>query len=283
MLDVTCEHCGHVLRIPEEYLGQWGTCTHCKGRIEVTVKPLAFSEEVIRMEEEASATPLSIQGNEDMHSLPPQGIEWEDSTGRSAGGKGRMITFACPNCGNTLRVPDEYAGRGGICRKCGTRISAPPVFDVPVFQELRVPRAPRSSPRETRSVSRGLLAVFAITVVASLAWFGSSQDRMRRLREVLTPMNTTKPSAGFALPSLGKQIVTFDKYQRILAGMSYQQVLSIIGAQGEELSSSAIEAIPGVMPGIKTVMYQWMNSNGSNMNAIFQNDRLVQKAQFALK
>ncbi len=37
------------------------------------------------------------------------------------------------------------------------------------------------------------------------------------------------------------------------------------------------------MPGIKTVMHQWMNSDGSNMNAMFQNDKLVQKAQFGLR
>ena len=30
-------------------------------------------------------------------------------------------------------------------------------------------------------------------------------------------------------------------------------------------------------------MYMWQNSDGSNMNAMFQNDKLVNKAQFGLK
>lgn len=37
------------------------------------------------------------------------------------------------------------------------------------------------------------------------------------------------------------------------------------------------------MASIETVMYQWVNRNGSNMNAMFQNNKLVQKAQFGLK
>lgn len=37
MLDVTCEHCGKILKIPEEYLGKTGRCNHCQGAITVKV------------------------------------------------------------------------------------------------------------------------------------------------------------------------------------------------------------------------------------------------------
>jgi hypothetical protein len=37
------------------------------------------------------------------------------------------------------------------------------------------------------------------------------------------------------------------------------------------------------LAGIKTVMYSWQNPDGSNMNAMFQDDKLVSKAQFMLK
>jgi hypothetical protein len=30
-------------------------------------------------------------------------------------------------------------------------------------------------------------------------------------------------------------------------------------------------------------MYAWQNADGSNMNAMFQNDRLISKAQFGLR
>ncbi len=65
--------------------------------------------------------------------------------------------------------------------------------------------------------------------------------------------------------------------------MSYKKVVSIIGTDGEEMSKNKIDGIPKVMDSVETVMYQWVNSNGSNMNAIFQNDKLIQKAQFGLK
>jgi hypothetical protein len=69
--------------------------------------------------------------------------------------------------------------------------------------------------------------------------------------------------------------VTMQKYSRIQERMTYEQVQSIIGHPGEELSRTNIA-------GYRTVMYSWTNSNGSNMNAMFQNGRLVSKAQFGL-
>ncbi|SIT08062.1 DUF3862 domain-containing protein [Kroppenstedtia eburnea] len=70
--------------------------------------------------------------------------------------------------------------------------------------------------------------------------------------------------------------VTKAEYDQIKNGMSYQEVVNIIGFEGEENSQNEIG-------GTKTIMYTWMNPDGSNMNAMFQNDKLVQKAQFGLK
>ena len=70
-------------------------------------------------------------------------------------------------------------------------------------------------------------------------------------------------------------LVTSAEYTQLTTGMSYRQAVAIIGFPGEELSRVEIA-------GITTVMYQWMNPTGANMNAMFQNDRMVQKAQFGL-
>ena len=80
-----------------------------------------------------------------------------------------------------------------------------------------------------------------------------------------------------------QQLVTFSEYKRIQMDMSYNQVIEIIGAEGEEISRNKIDGIPSVMNSIETTMYQWINSNGSNMNVVFQNDELMQKAQFGLE
>jgi hypothetical protein len=70
--------------------------------------------------------------------------------------------------------------------------------------------------------------------------------------------------------------VTMAEFTSLQEGMTYEQAVRIIGAPGEEVSHSDLV-------GIKTVMYSWKNGDGSNMNAMFQNGGLVNKAQFGLR
>lgn len=90
-----------------------------------------------------------------------------------------------------------------------------------------------------------------------------------------------KKSGG--LFSFAEPKVTKSEFDRIKNGMSYRDVVNIIGEPGEEISSNRIEGVPGVMESIDTIMYMWQNPGGSNMNAMFQNDKLMQKSQFGLK
>ena len=66
-----------------------------------------------------------------------------------------------------------------------------------------------------------------------------------------------------------------EKYLRIANGMTYAQVVQMLGEPGRELSRSDLG-------GTVTVMYSWQNSNGSNMNVMLQNDAVISKAQFGL-
>ena len=71
-------------------------------------------------------------------------------------------------------------------------------------------------------------------------------------------------------------VVSRAEYNRIRSGMSYSEVADIIG-DGTEISRSD-------MAGYTTEMYSWENpSGGGNMNAMFQNDELISKAQFGLE
>jgi hypothetical protein len=70
--------------------------------------------------------------------------------------------------------------------------------------------------------------------------------------------------------------VTMNEFARLHTGMTYQQAMETIGTPGSEISRNEIA-------GISTVMYGWNNSDGSNMNAMFQNGELIQKSQFGLK
>jgi uncharacterized protein DUF3862 len=95
---------------------------------------------------------------------------------------------------------------------------------------------------------------------------------------VIYPSLHTSSMGGDRLPqpALGPPpIVTKAEYNQIRKGMTYERVRRIIGAAGEEISRSDIV-------GYRTVMYSWTNANGSNMNAMFQNNRLMNKAQSGL-
>jgi hypothetical protein len=84
------------------------------------------------------------------------------------------------------------------------------------------------------------------------------------------------PFAPNVLSGSAPPVVTLSEYEQIREGMSYAEVTAIIGASGQELSRSELA-------GYRTVMYSWGNQNGSNMNAMFQNDKLVNKAQLGLR
>lgn len=105
MLDVICTHCGKVLKIPEEYLGQKGKCNHCQGEITVTVAPLKFSAQAIeaetkREEEKAASTSLASLGD----AKPPShsfetGLEEPKPPPPQVQSKMTAKTFATAGCG----------------------------------------------------------------------------------------------------------------------------------------------------------------------------------------
>lgn len=84
--------------------------------------------------------------------------------------------------------------------------------------------------------------------------------------------------AAFSVPAFASDCsVTKAQYQALRDGISYRQAVQILGCEGEEMSSSEIA-------GYKTVMYMWEGEGfGGNMDAMFQNDAMVSKAQFGLK
>ena len=73
--------------------------------------------------------------------------------------------------------------------------------------------------------------------------------------------------------------VTKAGFAALKDGMSYEDAVAILGRAGEKMSESEIG-------GVQTVMYQWKADRGSlgaNMNAMFQDGKLILKAQAGLK
>lgn len=85
--------------------------------------------------------------------------------------------------------------------------------------------------------------------------------------------------------TLNNPSVTKAKYDQVQTNMTGSEVEKIIGHPGESTAETAF-SIPGVptLPiGNKQAVYQWKNTDGSAMTAVFIDDKLVFKAQVNLK
>jgi len=119
------------------------------------------------------------------------------------------------------------------------------------------------------------LVVFSVLISNIMGGIGNSDE------------NNLNPGTGVSKPEIKPRqvakLVTKANFEDIGDGMSYGQVVKIIGSKGELNSSNYIEGVPGVMPSISTKMYSWTNFDGSGMNIILQNDQIKNKAQFGLE
>jgi hypothetical protein len=111
------------------------------------------------------------------------------------------------------------------------------------------------------------VGLFALGVVATAINGGPSHST-----------RTTGASRGNSTSALDRIVsppITMAKFNSLKTGMSYAQVVKILGEEGKEQSRSDIG-------GMTTVMYMWQNPTGGNMNAMFQRGALNMKAQFGL-
>jgi hypothetical protein len=75
--------------------------------------------------------------------------------------------------------------------------------------------------------------------------------------------------------------ISLDEFNQIKTGMTYDEVVSIIGSKGELLSESDL----GIGSEYVTTMWMWegKGSIGANANVMFQDGKVVNKAQFGLE
>ena len=65
-------------------------------------------------------------------------------------------------------------------------------------------------------------------------------------------------------------------FAKLQQGMLYKDVVKLLGAEGKSIGETEFS-------GVKTVMYQWNDTSGGFLKAVFQNDKLVDKVQTGLK
>jgi len=156
---------------------------------------------------------------------------------------------------------------------------------VPIDSDMESATIPATNSKTNKNGSCGTVA-FVITMVIVLA-FGlwvkniiehvgdnGPIDPVTAFFSRLYQPDTAKKSTGG---------ITLEKYQQIENGMSYSQVVAILGRDGVEHANSHMDGVSGVMPSVDTIIYMWQNGDGSNMSVTFQNDKVVMKAQAFLK
>lgn len=74
--------------------------------------------------------------------------------------------------------------------------------------------------------------------------------------------------------------ITLEKFNKIKSGMTYNEVVDIIGEEGTILSETDIMQDEQY----KTTVYYWYASNGiANANVTFQGGKVISKAQLGLE
>ncbi|CAH1230598.1 hypothetical protein PAECIP111891_06693 [Paenibacillus allorhizoplanae] len=107
-------------------------------------------------------------------------------------------------------------------------------------------------------------------------------------KEEASPTPTPKPATPTPVPTpkptpKNKESISKEEFDAIKTGMTYDEVSKIIGGPGEVLSESGTKGGTGL--DIHTVMYMYKGegSLGANSNMMFQNEKLINKAQIGLK
>lgn len=114
--------------------------------------------------------------------------------------------------------------------------------------------------------------IILIAILASLGGGEESTETEPATTDEAAPASTTETTE----PAEG---LTEEKFNQITEGMSYEEVVGIIGSEGTLLSETGEAGTD-----LHTVMYEWNSADSAfgNANFMFQDDKLMSKAQAGL-
>jgi hypothetical protein len=126
-------------------------------------------------------------------------------------------------------------------------------------------------------------ALSLVLVVGIMVVVGCSCPRLNELRQGSTDSSNRTvsgtPATGDSDNKTGDSkstALTMEKYNQIKNGMTYKQVVEIIGSEGTETMSSGEGKY-------KVTSYKWEGDNFQFITTVFMGDKLTSKVQANLK
>ncbi|BDG48752.1 DUF3862 domain-containing protein [Parageobacillus sp. KH3-4] len=120
--------------------------------------------------------------------------------------------------------------------------------------------------------------VIAIIIIAAAASGGGGESSDQAKNEKSDEKSTITTATPKEEPKKG--VVTKEKFEQIKDGMTYEEVVKIIGAEGNLVSETGEKGTP-----THTAIYEFEGdgSFGANANFTFQGGKLVNKSQFGIE
>jgi len=129
-LTILCTECGRELKIPEQYLGQWGTCKHCGKQIQVLVSPQTFSKNTYEVDgdiDQEDTLPSSAEHNkwkslQQIESNPAVSFDFDEGHGQ----ENRRKPLGTP--ARKIELADMFGKIGKSFVGCGCLLLISPVI-----------------------------------------------------------------------------------------------------------------------------------------------------------
>lgn len=131
----------------------------------------------------------------------------------------------------------------------------------------------------------GFLGLIALIVIAGLAFGGGDKETTSTEPTETAPAKTEAPTEAEApaeepaeAETAEEGVLTTEKYDQIKNGMTYEEVVAIIGSEGQIMSETGEKGTD-----FHTVMYEWETDGFlSSANFMFQGGKLESKAQMGV-
>ncbi len=124
-----------------------------------------------------------------------------------------------------------------------------------------------------RRLGLRILVLVVISALALVVLVAFALDHNEPAPQTASPAPAQLQSGAQAAPTN----IKLTNYQAIQSGMSYDQVANVLGSPGQELSASEVG-------GVHSRALVWSTPDGfGNITALFQNDRLITKANVGLR